>query len=194
MKKALIAVVACIALALLGVTGCATKASVKQETVAVQEQPEPEVQEIATSENEAVTQYEPCTTLEGALARAEKLGKDGLHEATEAEETILFEFDSDGLSAAAKVALDDFVKLLMKTDKTFFVEFQGHTDDFGSDDYNFQLGLARARAAMGYLYSQYGIPLERMNGFSCGESKPVADNSTDAGRAQNRRVTLVVVE
>ena len=194
MKKALMAFVACIAIALLGVTGCATKASVKQDTVAVQEQTEPEVQEIAILENEVVAHHDPCTTIDDALERAEKLGKEGLHAATEAEETILFEFDSDGLSAAAKAALDDFVDVLMETDKNFFVEFQGHTDDFGSDEYNFQLGLARARAAMGYLYGQYGIPLERMNGFSCGESKPVADNSTDSGRAKNRRVTLVVVE
>ncbi len=194
MKKALMAVVAVTALALLGITGCATKAPVNQDPVAIQEQPEPEVQEIATLEKEAVTYYEPCTTLDGALARAEKLRKDVLHEATEAEETIHFQFDSEVLSAAAKAALDDFVDLLIDTDKNFFVEFQGHTDDFGSDEYNFQLGLARARAAMGYLYSQYGIPLARMNGFSCGESKPLANNDTKAGRAQNRRVTLVVVE
>jgi len=47
---------------------------------------------------------------------------------------------------------------------------------------------------MRYLSMQAGFPLHRMNVISYGEYKPVADNSTKDGRAQNRRVTLVVME
>jgi outer membrane protein OmpA-like peptidoglycan-associated protein len=184
MEKSLRAIVAIAVIALLGATGCATKGPVQEETVVLQEQVAPIEQE----------PEDPCTTLLDALARAEKLSNDNFYGATVVGETIQFEFDSDALSAEAKATLDDFVASLKGADTNFFIELQGHTDDFGTDEYNFQLGLARARAAMGYLYSQYGISLQSMNGFSCGESKPVAENTMSTGRAINRRVTFVVIE
>lgn len=194
MEKSLMAIVAILGIVLLGATGCATKASVQQEPVAVQEQLEPEPVEISSLESTDAEEQDPCTTLKAAVARAAKLSKESFAEATECEETIHFEFNSDALSAEAKETLDNFAAPLIEKHKTVFVEFQGHTDDFGTDEYNFQLGLARARAVMGYLYSQHGISLQSMNGFSCGESKPIADNSMPVGRALNRRVILVVIE
>ncbi|MFB0532801.1 MAG: OmpA family protein [Desulfatiglandales bacterium] len=56
------------------------------------------------------------------------------------------------------------------------------------------MGQARAEAVYYYLHTQQGIPLHRMNAFSYGETKPVADNTNSSNRAINRRVTLVVVE
>ncbi|UCE82134.1 MAG: OmpA family protein [Deltaproteobacteria bacterium] len=188
MKKNLMAIITVAGLVMFIVTGCATKASVQKEPVAVQEETVP------VEIEPEVAQREPCTTPQMALERAEQLTRASFYDATEFDGAVRFAFDSYALSPEAKSALDYFANSLMETNKDVFVELQGHTDDFGEDDYNFDLGLARARAAMGYLYTKHGIPLQRMNGFSCGESKPVADNTIEEGRSKNRRVTLVVIE
>ncbi len=194
MNKSLMAVIAIVSIAFLGAAGCATKASVQQETVAVQEQIEPEPVELSTIEEVDVEPQDPCSTLENAMARAEQLTNDTYLGATEYDGNIQFEFDKYALSAEAKATIDAVVAPLVQANKDIFIELQGHTDDFGSDEYNFQLGLARARAAMGYLYSQHGISLQSMNCFSCGESRPIAQNDGPKGRAENRRVTIVVIE
>jgi OOP family OmpA-OmpF porin len=128
------------------------------------------------------------------LARAEELTHDRYYGATQYDGAIQFDFDSYVLSAEAKKAIDAVIVPLVGADKSFFIELQGHTDGFGEQPYNFQLGLNRARAVMGYLYQEHGFSLQRMNGFSCGELKPVADNDFEEGRAENRRVTVVVIE
>ena len=73
------------------------------------------------------------------------------------------------------------------------IELQGSTDSVGSDAYNKALGERRAKAVFDYLKSK-GINPNRLKTVSLGESKPVASNATDAGRAQNRRVDLVIVK
>ncbi|MFA9612584.1 MAG: OmpA family protein [Deltaproteobacteria bacterium] len=183
MKHALMATVAFLGIVMLGAAGCSTKAHVQTESVMVEE--------MASFEQ---AELEPCTTLEGSLLRAGQLTNISFSGATQYDGAIRFEFDSSALSADAKAAIDSVVVPLVQTNTDFFVELQGHADEFGAEAYNFQLGLARARAVMGYLYQEYDVPLQRMNGFSCGEIKPVGDNSLSAGRAENRRVTIVVVE
>ena len=181
MKHALLATVVFLSIVMLGAAGCSTK--VQTGSVVVEE--------MASSEQ---VELEPCTTLEGSLVRAGQLTNSSFSGATQYDGAIRFEFDSSVLSADAKAAIDSVLVPLVQTNIDFFVEIQGHTDGFGTESYNLQLGLARARAVMGYLYQEYDIPLQRMNGFSCGEIKPVGDNSLSAGRAENRRVTIVVVE
>jgi outer membrane protein OmpA-like peptidoglycan-associated protein len=182
MRLTLVAMVV-LCMAFIGLTGCASNGPVQTETfeqVAVEETAE----EIS----------EPCTNLEMALARAEEMTHDKYYGATQYDGAIQFAFDSYRLSAEAKKAIDAVVLPLLDADKNFFLELQGHTDGFGEEAYNFQLGLNRARAVMGYLYQEHGFSLQRMNGFSCGELKPVADNDFEDGRAENRRVTVVVIE
>ncbi|MEE9528211.1 MAG: OmpA family protein [Syntrophobacteria bacterium] len=183
MKHALMATVAFLGIVMLGAAGCSTKAHVQTGSVVVEEMGSFEQAEL-----------EPCTTLEGSLLRAGQLTNSSFSGATQYDGAIRFEFDSSALSADAKTAIDSVVVPLVQTNTDFFVELQGHADEFGTEAYNFQLGLTRARAVMGYLYQEYDVPLRRMNGFSCGEIKPVGDNSLSAGRAENRRVTIVVVE
>ena len=74
------------------------------------------------------------------------------------------------------------------------IEIQGHTDNIGSESYNLSLGYKRAEQVLEYFKTQHGFPLHRMNVNSYGEYKPIADNSTKEGRAQNRRVALVVMK
>lgn len=105
-----------------------------------------------------------------------------------------FEFESFELSDEAKVVLDRFVEKLIAQNRGLYLEIQGHADSTGPEDWNVYLGKKRAEAVMGYLHEQYHIPLHRMEVISYGSDKPMADNSTSAGRAQNRRVVILVYE
>jgi outer membrane protein OmpA-like peptidoglycan-associated protein len=67
----------------------------------------------------------------------------------------------------------------------------GHTDSMGSELHNLQLSIRRAEAVSEYLRSR-GIELARLHADGRGEAEPVADNGTEAGRAKNRRVEIIV--
>lgn len=71
-----------------------------------------------------------------------------------------------------------------------YIEIEGHTDNVGTKQFNYKLGLDRAEAVKKYLYENEQIPLHKMNVISYGEEKPIAPNKTRAGRAQNRRVVI----
>lgn len=103
---------------------------------------------------------------------------------------VLFAFDSAELSASAKTSLVEISKRLTSANLVS-VEVAGHTDSKGSDAYNQKLSERRARSVADFLTSQ-GIAAEKLSIKGYGESQAVADNATDAGRAQNRRVELHV--
>ncbi len=117
-----------------------------------------------------------------------------LYEVTMSDASIPFGYDQTRLSEDAEAGLDTFANVLLGENRGVFIEIQGHTDSIGSDKYNLELGEARAESVKRYLYLQHGIPLNRMSTFSYGESQPVTDNKTKEGRAQNRRVVLLVME
>lgn len=140
---------------------------------------------------------EASKTAREALDRAVAAGKlaEGklLYEEVLTDNDVQFGFDKSQLSDTAKAALDTFAEKLKEENKSVYIEIQGHTDSTGSEDYNQKLGLERAEAVRLYLNQQHKIPLHRMNVISYGESAPIADNGTREGRAQNRRVALVVL-
>ena len=103
-----------------------------------------------------------------------------------------FEFDKSTLTPETKAELDRAVKIMQDNPDTV-LELQGSTDSVGTDAYNKALGERRAKAVFDYLKSK-GVNPNRLKTVSLGESKPVASNATDAGRAQNRRVDLVIVK
>lgn len=69
---------------------------------------------------------------------------------------------------------------------------EGHTDSVGTDAYNQKLSERRADAVRAVLVERFGIDASRLTSVGYGESRPIADNDTDAGRAQNRRVVAVM--
>jgi outer membrane protein OmpA-like peptidoglycan-associated protein len=71
------------------------------------------------------------------------------------------------------------------------LEVEGHTDNVGSDKYNQRLSEERANSVRDYLVSQ-GVSADSVTALGLGKTRPVTDNSTAAGRQQNRRVELVV--
>jgi OOP family OmpA-OmpF porin len=73
------------------------------------------------------------------------------------------------------------------------VEIEGHTDSIGTEPYNLGLGKRRAESVKGYLVLRHQFDPQRMTALSYGESRPIADNKTDEGRALNRRVEFKVL-
>jgi OOP family OmpA-OmpF porin len=69
---------------------------------------------------------------------------------------------------------------------------EGHTDSDGSDKYNMKLSQERADAVMNYMVEKFGIDASRLRAVGYGESRPIADNGTAAGKARNRRVDVVI--
>lgn len=103
---------------------------------------------------------------------------------------VLFAFDSAKLTPAAMATLDTVVEKLKGAD-VVGIKVDGHTDSTGTDAYNQGLSERRAASVVDYLASQ-GVPTDKMSSEGFGESKPVEDNGTKEGRAQNRRVEIHV--
>jgi outer membrane protein OmpA-like peptidoglycan-associated protein len=83
------------------------------------------------------------------------------------------------------------VGLVLKEYEKTLVEVSGHTDNTGADAYNQSLSEKRAGAVASYLQAQ-GIQQVRFLVVGLGETHPIADNNTEAGRAQNRRVEIML--
>jgi len=106
--------------------------------------------------------------------------------------SIHFDFDKSNLRPEARFELDRAVNII-QNHPNVVLELQGSTDSVGTPAYNRALGDRRARAVFDYLQSK-GIDPNILNEVSFGETKPVATNVTDAGRALNRRVDFVVLK
>lgn len=197
--------------ALLG--GCATKDYVNEQIAGVNKRMDSQHAETSGKLSQTASLYEGIenrvnsqqTALEGvsrtaqeALDRATAAGK--LAEGKFLYETVLtsqvanFKPDASELSDETKKALDDFAAKVKADNKNVFIEIQGHTDSIGTPTANLALGQARAEAVRRYLAIKGGIALHRMSVISYGESAPIANNMYRPGRAENRRVTLVVLQ
>ncbi|MGE0684358.1 MAG: OmpA family protein [Candidatus Binatia bacterium] len=102
-----------------------------------------------------------------------------------------FSFDSDALSSDARQQIDGFLSDLENTQDVIFL-VAGHTDDTGSDRYNYELGQRRAAGVARYLTSRKGIDPLHVSTMSYGSSTPIARNSTAEGRQKNRRIEILV--
>ena len=103
-------------------------------------------------------------------------------------EGVNFQTNSDRLVSGAESILSDAAATLRKN-PTIKVEVAGHTDSDGAADYNEGLSARRAQTVHDYLAAN-GVDVSRMTVRGYGEAEPIADNSTAAGKAQNRRVVL----
>ncbi len=103
---------------------------------------------------------------------------------------IEFETGKDIIRPAYFPILNNVVKI-MKENKEYNLLINGHTDNVGDDASNMVLSQKRADAVKAYLTNK-GVETARMKSFGYGETKPVEDNNTAAGRAKNRRVEFVV--
>lgn len=103
---------------------------------------------------------------------------------------ILFDVGQATIRESSAALLAE-VGALLKSDPTLALEVVGHTDNTGTAAANLTLSRQRAEAVKNWLVKTHGIDAARLTTSGRGDTVPVADNTTDAGRAQNRRVELV---
>lgn len=107
-------------------------------------------------------------------------------------EDVHFEFDRSDLTTTARTILDNAAKKIGSLSTTYpslKVDVSGHTDWMGTDAYNQALSERRANSVKQYL-TRKGVESKRISTYAYGETKPVASNETDEGRAQNRRAEI----
>jgi len=104
---------------------------------------------------------------------------------------VNFDFDKASIRRDAADTLDEAANIL-RDEPDVEVSVDGHTDDVGTDAYNQGLSERRAKSVVVYL-AQHGVSASRLHAQGFGESRPVATNATDDGRAQNRRVELNII-
>jgi len=197
-------VVGALLVGIVGLGGCATKRFVGEEvskSSAAAEQRISEVQSQVEMAQSRVREHdtklaELDKTTRDALERAEAAGKlaEGkfVYSLVLSDDAVKFPINRHELSKDAQAKLTEFAERLKSENKNVYLEIQGHTDSTGPDMYNLELGEARAEAVRRFL-SKQGIALNRMSTISYGEEEPVTKNTSRKGRAQNRRVAVIVL-
>jgi outer membrane protein OmpA-like peptidoglycan-associated protein len=105
---------------------------------------------------------------------------------------VFFDFDSTALRPESFPELDRVV-MFMNENPNVEIQIEGHTDAKGADDYNLNLSGGRITSVEAYMESK-GIAPSRIVTKSYGESVPIADNETEEGRQQNRRVEFKIIK
>lgn len=107
-------------------------------------------------------------------------------------ENVFFDVNLATLKPASYTTLNDLADL-MKLKPSLIIEISGHTDDTGTSDFNSKLSQGRAEAVRNYLI-QKGVTANRITAKGYGDTLPVADNSTDEGKAKNRRTEVKIIK
>ena len=180
-------------LSALAFGGCATKKFVNEQ--------------VATVNTRVASVDSHLTDVDTRLGVTDKTASDALQRATAAgklaegkfdyavtlsDDSVKFPTNVHKLSDEAQARLTELATRLKTDNKNVYLEIQGHTDATGSPDYNEKLGEERAEAARLFLNKQ-GVALNRIATISYGQDAPVAPNNTRDGRAQNRRVVIIVM-
>ncbi len=119
-----------------------------------------------------------------------EIAKEVIEKINFAAKNIFFATGSSKLLAKSNKSLDEVAKLLA-ADETLKIQIDGHTDNTGKPEKNQTLSEARANSVKAYLVSK-GVADARASTTGYGDTKPVADNKTAAGRAKNRRTEMTV--
>ncbi len=123
----------------------------------------------------------------------EKASKRIVYEVVLNEEKGNFKFGRATMPETVTPEIDALVQQLKANPNGAYIEIEGHTDNVGDKEINYKLGLERAENVKRYLYETHQVPLHKINVISYGEDKPIGDNKTKDGRAQNRRVVIKVL-
>jgi outer membrane protein OmpA-like peptidoglycan-associated protein len=186
---------------LTSLSACATKEYVDKEVLRVDTYAQSSHQELSSNMQQgfAATDQKIAAvdgTAREALERATAAGKlaEGkfLYQMVLSDDGVKFPTDSSKLSPEAESRLMQLADRLKSENRNVFLEIQGHTDASGAPAYNERLGEQRAQAVRNFL-AKNGVALSRMDTISYGEDAPVAPNDNREGRAQNRRVVVVVL-
>ena len=190
-------------------TGCATKKHVAKEVGAVNQKVDTLATEVEKTQERVKRNEVRIDETQAGVAEAKGSAQAAMNKAVDAEKAakgkliytvtlsndkVTFPVSRSEVSDDAKKLIDEAIGPFKAENRGVFFEIEGHTDATGPDEYNMKLGEDRAMAVRNYLHDQHGIALNRMQVISYGKAKPVADNKTKDGRAQNRRVVIKVLE
>ncbi|TBV16156.1 OmpA family protein [Stutzerimonas kirkiae] len=138
------------------------------------------------AEEETVVVYEEVVEV-----IEEEVEPEPLAEAVRVELDVKFDFDRAVVKPESQADIRNLADFLKAYPQTSTV-LEGHTDSVGTDAYNQRLSERRAKAVRDVLVDQFSIDGSRVDSVGYGESRPVADNATEQGRAINRRVEAEV--
>jgi peptidoglycan-associated lipoprotein len=184
----------------LGVTGCASHKYVDQHVAVIDTK-------INGTQTQVDAQKGQLAAHDAKLGELDRTSREALDRATAAgklaegkflysmvlqDDGVKFKTAKYVLSPEDQTRLTDFANKLKTDNKNVYLEVQGHTDAVGGPEYNMRLGEERAEAVRLFL-NQQGVALNRIGTISYGKTAPVASNKTRDGRAQNRRVVIVVL-
>lgn len=218
MKTRLLSLLVLIAVTVLGSSACATKKYVRNrlnERVTPLENRTGELEETSRRNTQDIARLgEDVRDVRGRVERAQAQADNALTRADDASNragaversvsdlranldkfavqstaTLNFKNNSFELMPEGQMVLDQLAAQIKDRDN-FILEIEGFADARGTDIYNNQLTQKRAEAARRYLAERHNISLFRMHIIGFGEARPVADNETSEGRAQNRRVEV----
>ena len=184
---------AVIAVGAIALAGCATKDYVNEHVATVDARVTATQSQVDRHETH-LTQLDQAT--KDALDRATAAGKlaEGkfLYSMVLSDDSVKFPIDSSKLSPEAQQRLTDFAEKLKTDNRNVYVEIQGHTDGarFRRAQHQAGRGAGRSRSPV---HEPAWRAAEPPSTISYGKADPVADNKTKAGRAQNRRVVLIVM-
>ncbi len=116
--------------------------------------------------------------------------EEGINLILDESSKVTFEYNKSTLTAEAKTNLDKLAEVFQEFADTDLL-IVGHTDNVGSQNYNKPLSEKRANEVKNYLVSK-GVNASRLTSSGKGLEEPIADNSTEAGRASNRRVEIAI--
>jgi len=177
----------------LALGGCATKEFVNEQVGAVDTRLQSTQTQVASQD---VRMGEIDRTAREALDRAQAAGKlaEGkfLYSMVLSDDSVKFPVNSADLSPEAESRLMAFAEKMKTENRNVYLEIQGHTDATGPRSVNERLGEERAEAVRRFMNKQ-GVALNRMSTISYADEAPVAPNNNREGRAQNRRVVVVVL-
>jgi outer membrane protein OmpA-like peptidoglycan-associated protein len=108
-------------------------------------------------------------------------------------EKIQFETNKAAIKPESSALLEEITRVIQENSQLKRISIEGHTDSTGGDKHNQTLSEQRAASVRDYLV-QHGVATDRLSSRGFGKTKPIGDNSTAAGREENRRVEFVIVE
>jgi len=185
-RKSSAVIVGAVLLGALSLGGCATQKYVDEKVGGIQTQVVEHgarIGELDKTSREALDR----ATAAGKLAEGKFV-----YSMVLSDDAMKFPVNKWELSPEAQARLTEMAERLKSENKNVFVEVQGHTDATGTPAGNMRLGAERAEAVRRFLNAQ-GVALNRISTISYGQDVPVASNKTREGRAQNRRVVLIVL-
>jgi OOP family OmpA-OmpF porin len=111
----------------------------------------------------------------------------------EIHEKIQFDFNKASIKEASFGLMTEIASVITKNPHIKRIQIEGHASAEGSPSHNKKLSDARAKSVMKWL-TEHGVATDRLTAIGYGIDRPIADNATDQGREQNRRVEFVILE